>query len=238
MQKPLHLYKYRDLSTEQGRAFTKEIIVDKRVYFALPSSFNDPFEWRYTISTQPRNEQEKLMERPLANWGEYGANYVFPHMRKAFGVLSLSAKNDDILMWAHYANCHKGICIEFDASDSDSFFGRAKPVVYQSTYPELSIYSPSLRDDIENATLIKSNHWDYEEEYRVVDRQPITVTTSYPGHLLSGIILGCEISEENEKLIRSWLQQIDETVTIYRAYLYDNMYCLRIEPEADKRKSA
>jgi DUF2971 family protein len=32
------------------------------------------------------------------------------------GFLSLSERRDDLLMWAHYAEMHRGVCLEFDAS--------------------------------------------------------------------------------------------------------------------------
>ena len=48
----------------------------------------------------------------------------------ACGILSLCAKNDDILMWSHYASSHRGICLEFKAGDNDPFFAYALPVTY------------------------------------------------------------------------------------------------------------
>jgi len=35
-------------------------------------------------------------------------------MSKKIGIFSLSKKYDDELLWAHYANSHKGFCIEYD----------------------------------------------------------------------------------------------------------------------------
>ncbi|OKL42068.1 DUF2971 domain-containing protein [Pontibacter flavimaris] len=35
---------------------------------------------------------------------------------RAFGILSLSAKQDNFLMWSHYANSHKGLCVGIDSS--------------------------------------------------------------------------------------------------------------------------
>ncbi len=46
------------------------------------------------------------------------------------GILSLSKVRDDILMWTHYADRHRGLCFEFDGSANCNFFGEAQPVVY------------------------------------------------------------------------------------------------------------
>jgi len=47
------------------------------------------------------------------------------------GITCFSKVRDDILMWAHYADKHKGLCFEFDGSDNCIFFGEAQPVKYE-----------------------------------------------------------------------------------------------------------
>ena len=36
-----------------------------------------------------------------------------------FGAFSMSQLKDNILMWSHYANQHKGFCIEFVRNNSN-----------------------------------------------------------------------------------------------------------------------
>ena len=43
-------------------------------------------------------------------------NELFNKQISKTGVFSLSAHNDSILMWSHYANNHKGLVFEFDYS--------------------------------------------------------------------------------------------------------------------------
>jgi hypothetical protein len=38
----------------------------------------------------------------------------------ATGVLSLSARFDSPLMWSHYADQHRGVCVEYDVSELTS----------------------------------------------------------------------------------------------------------------------
>jgi Protein of unknown function (DUF2971) len=45
------------------------------------------------------------------------------------GVFSLSERWDSVLMWSHYADHHRGICIEFDTTDIEH--PNLKPVSYQ-----------------------------------------------------------------------------------------------------------
>ena len=46
------------------------------------------------------------------------------------GVLSLAAKWDCPLMWSHYADEHRGLCIEYDTTDT--VFNGLSPVSYSS----------------------------------------------------------------------------------------------------------
>jgi hypothetical protein len=72
---------------------------------------------------------------------------------------------DSTLMWSHYADNHKGICLEF--STDYSLFGSAQEVQYLSSYPQ---WSPqALMDKTSpHILLTKSHDWSYESEYRII----------------------------------------------------------------------
>ena len=46
----------------------------------------------------------------------------------------LTPSPDNTLMWSHYADDHKGICLEF--ANNNPLIRRARPVRYRKTYPE------------------------------------------------------------------------------------------------------
>jgi hypothetical protein len=85
---------------------------------------------------------------------------------KHLGVMCFSQVCDDILMWSHYADCHRGMVIEFDAKR----FGGDMDVVEYST--ERASYNPVF--DVEGfehwARVMrrKSRHWSYEKELRLL----------------------------------------------------------------------
>lgn len=88
------------------------------------------------------------------------------------GVLCLSERHDDLLMWAHYADCHKGFVIEFD-SDSPFFHQQRsekddlrylRPVLYSKERPVVTL----TNTDMSELFLTKSEHWEYEKEWRMV----------------------------------------------------------------------
>lgn len=69
---------------------------------------------------------------------------LFKTLDESFGVLCLSERPDDILLWSHYSNSHRGLCLEFDASAHPDVFPRLHRVVYQKKYPAIPTEFPNL----------------------------------------------------------------------------------------------
>lgn len=94
-------------------------------------------------------------------------------MAKELGVLSLSEVNDCPLMWAHYADSHRGFVIEFDAQHR--FFDRRRSEGDELYHlREVRYISPKDRpkslSEMSGADLfsVKSESWKYEREWRFV----------------------------------------------------------------------
>lgn len=140
---PVKFYKYRSVNgASMSRA--KEIILEDKIFFASPASFNDPFDLRPVYSLEAAVERQKedflrlsrkFEPRLTETQREAEATRVMTsslskdnlatttaaiqvisnfQVRASVGVFCVSAKPDDILMWAHYADSHRGLCLEFD----------------------------------------------------------------------------------------------------------------------------
>ena len=105
-------------------------------------------------------------------------------------VFCLSTVCDSLTMWAYYANCHKGFCVEYDVSESfaasaSSYDGRrllllanTRPVVYGLVRPDCTeyvvndLFSPinqEMMDDLYLKSLYsKGLPWALESEWRIV----------------------------------------------------------------------
>ncbi len=76
-----------------------------------------------TIKEQVSKAKRKLLPH-------YGLiESMYKQTIKKFGVYCLSEKKDDILMWSHYSNGHKRLCIEYDASHEGTLFWEACKVI-------------------------------------------------------------------------------------------------------------
>lgn len=206
MSKPEKLYKYRSLSGDSFK-FTQSILMNNRIYFPTQIELNDSFEGLFRI------EIPGLL--PSA---------IIPVKT---GILSLTSKRDDILMWSHYADSHKGICLEFDTSIPDSPFALAQPVKYKAKFDDMTFDADFDAAQVsESVSLTKSRHWKYEKEWRVIGSN--SGVCKFPPESLTGVIAGCNIPPEDYDWLESLLKQRAHQVRLYRAIQRKNKFGLEI----------
>lgn len=87
-------------------------------------------------------------------------------MAKRFGVVCFSASWTDPVIWAHYAEQHRGICLGFDVPDNC-----CKPIAYvpdRLPFPTLETMTADERFAAAQLFLFtKFSSWAYENEVRV-----------------------------------------------------------------------
>lgn len=128
--------------------------------------------------------------------------------------ISCFSKSPFILpMWAHYAENHEGCVIEFEF-DSDSslveeYFSLEMNQLSQILIPFDVIYSiarPPLYDKNGqtntsttgfNACLTKAKEWEYEEEMRVVTKQPEGIY-HFERTQMTGLFFGMKMSKDDK----------------------------------------
>lgn len=196
---PEELYKY--LSFRNTRNL-QSIFVDSELYFPRPSSFNDPFEFtprRYKtkkfrrVTTPKHPLREGALDRVLEkHWVEY---YEDINRR---GVYCLSATHDDIVMWSHYTDGHKGLVAVFRTDNA--FFARARPADYDPIRSNLSPCDIVQKRRVDDVMLRKLDLWRYEREWRIVEEAG-DVCYPYPAESLIGVIFGCKSHKKDRQLV-------------------------------------
>ncbi len=229
---PARLYKYASL---QGNrlAWAREIIVDRMVYFANPTTYNDPFECRFLFAMNGTDAQwDRFLRRPevaaenglaagveptpeqMAQWKRTAlasaprlGEEFRQKMQKDVGVLCLSEQPDETLLWSHYADSHRGVSFGFSVADDPLFAKEIAKVTYQTGFPIYDYFNPPV--DVERITFhTKSSRWSYEAEWRV-----IRIDTNAGGQgryqfapaALRDVIVGSEISSSDRKKIEKYL---------------------------------
>jgi len=153
-------------------------------------SFQEALQKSQIIREMPRAELEKLLLRLQST--------IQKMLRDGYGVLSLSAKNDSILMWSHYADYHKGFCIQFKRSPVNPL-GATQPVQYVKEYPCFNYFDDLPGNIVKKIFLTKACDWSYEEEWRGI--QKANTEVRYTEDMITGIIFGLRMSDDHKREI-------------------------------------
>lgn len=247
----LCLYKYRSIAPGPDVDRVSKIFANNEVYFSTIGSFNDPFEGKFKVSfdacaehkmaiaanrvmqENPGLTEEEALQQATRRYKEvekHGEKNLKAASQKV-GVFSLTERNDDILMWSHYADSHRGICIEFKASKMHhvDMMRKAHRVTYQNALPSINFYLDTLVDKLKAYIHTKAAHWSYEQEWRIVDTDGPGLKT-LPDGLISSVILGHAISKENKRRVLKWISDYPHVVSLYEARLNKDAYALDIVP--------
>jgi hypothetical protein len=221
--RPKRIYKYRAFS-----ALSLEALVQDLLYFADPSTFNDPLDAQPTLENDlPAADLERILRslvikritgemsaaaRTIKYNGPRTSEHIARHAQQSAedlvaqirynatdpdydmddpeqflfgsnvheevlrrydrGVVSLAQRADCPLMWSHYGDQHKGICIGYSAPEDVEL----EPVNYGGAR---SIKASVIRDmvdgdraaarAVDEAVLLKKAYdWRYEREWRLI----------------------------------------------------------------------
>jgi hypothetical protein len=130
--------------------YALKTLYEHRIKISTFPDLNDPFElWPFKIDSV---EDQEGFERATSQFS------------KRFGVVCFSRNWDDPVLWSHYSDKHKGICLGFDVSDYNLHF-------IEVNYVSERLPRQQHEEEIETmarqwfSTKFKS--WQYEKEVRV-----------------------------------------------------------------------
>ncbi|WP_322003274.1 DUF2971 domain-containing protein [Marinobacter alexandrii] len=239
------LYRFKSIRGSEDQHL-EDFFLRGKLYHPTPFQLNDPFECRphfvrpvgqldnltlrKHLAHLLRSEQglsrpessklaHKLLHDPKALTG-----VVIRGAATTYGALRLCCftnSKDNLLLWAHYGDSHKGMCLEFDSALQPISY--ARKVVYQDKYPTAQF--PASNDDrVIKPALIKSKNWAYEEEYRIIFTPDCGVRAPNDGKslylepsALTAIYFGaCATESEKDRI----LQFVDRG--IFNPMIYDS----------------
>ncbi|RXJ50066.1 DUF2971 domain-containing protein [Gelidibacter gilvus] len=212
-QLPQYVYRMRTVNR-----YLFDTLINGEMWFSNPSDFNDPFDCDINMKIQ-NSSQEKIQnyfEKYLVkHFGikelsgidknritreefEKLINIVSKRVTQRKGVACFMSNCENLLMWAHYANSHKGISLKFDILEDIEFFSPAKKVIYTRDYPEYD-YLNDKNDFVNQMFFTKSEDWEYEGEVRILKDK--NGNYQFNPNSLKEVIFGCKISDGDKKTL-------------------------------------
>lgn len=246
---PASLYKYYSNTLQN-----LETVKANRMWYSAPCGFNDVFDCDIIIDNNQLFEsilqlcpsaQGMRVGSPL--WKELKAQAkksakalqdTFTQMRSTMGIACFSELEDSLLMWAHYANNHRGMCVEYELLEINKQLKFTPvPIIYSEERVCFnSLNSSAVEKDttkifIESLTS-KSPEWSYEKEWRIIRDDSACGNrwnAEKKGALLdmiqpSSIILGCMADIEFGRAIQAYCEE--NRINLYRMERDTKLYRL------------
>ena len=161
------------------------IFRNHEIRFTQPAELNDPLEFKPQIYS--RSESVGFYKRYRYRGTHLPSHHFFlqgniiQRYINDIGILSLTKQPLDYKMWNYYSNGHKGVVIGFKEdflkhscfqSNKDSSL-KVTEIEYVKDYKvDVDDYKDSgeinYNEMIQEITSKKTDHWDYEKEFRVV----------------------------------------------------------------------
>ena len=229
---PASLFKYF-----KGDDRDIETIKANKLWYRAPSKYNDVFDCDIAVdeSALKKCAMQLVPDGTKIRDGSYAwknlqkalhkakqsLRSTIESLRSSMGVTCFSESDESLLMWAHYANDHRGICVEYDLLEINKQLKFTPvPIIYSKERVCFSVLNPETieKDSIAlflRSITTKSKEWDYEHEWRIVrdhaacgDRWD----SENQGALLdmicpSSITLGCAAEEKTENKLKAYCQE-------------------------------
>jgi hypothetical protein len=261
------LYKYRFFDSD---GYHLKIIESSQLWFASARAFNDPFDsvLQFHFADRPPGIQMKwalhFLKRqfPHMNHKQRG-QLAYERLRDInkdpghfeqfkrdstetnydkFGICCLTPTKDDLLMWAHYSDNHRGFCVgintarllelQHSLTRKNHLLDLVK-VIYADKVPEINFYESMLsnrrHENIIDLLCTKSVHWSYEQEFRLIYWDHTNTPLSIEQDIISEICLGCRIEEKNRDKILLLLDQKHSSAAVFQAYRHETNFALEFK---------
>ncbi len=184
----MRVFKYRggpeDIVSRDLRSLFRN-----EIYAAPIQALNDLFEAQVKIHGHTFRVGHILSSIGLARYNKKMAAAedrflveieAFAHKVRTWGVYSLSRSATDELLWAYYADSHRGFCLEYELDELVSYKLQGQgctEVDYQDDVPTITLsdlvgIKNSHEALIRKLIGTKSRRWQHENEVRVVTGQP------------------------------------------------------------------
>lgn len=244
---PSRFYKYICWKSK----YSRRILLQNCIYFSSPKNFNDPFDCSLSIRYDEKTKKQILKDYKTSLKGMYPTydsrkidevaleiQQSNPNLHdkitrdtiernrdtiyKNIGVFSVSEKDDNFLMWSHYCDSHKGICIGFDANKlfwflNTSYGIACSPLKYKSKYP---IIRPKWVDQKIGEIILtnKAKYWSYEKEWRFILSGETDKEVILPDGIIVEVCIGCNTQKNHTNKIIEILKTKETKIELKEAY--------------------
>jgi len=193
-------------------------------------------KWKYPKKTDTEihelcfsEQQKRLWEDP--HHQERSHELLREQNRRNVGIVSLSAVNNNYLMWSHYAQSHRGFCVGFDSVVLENATSeKIEPAIYQDSFPEYSLLNEEVDSFIRKSVMVKWTVWKEECEFRLCEVGTTKKTVQLPSEAYREIIFGCMMDAKVKLHLVDFIRNNLFSTKVYEMQLNKTQFGLDLHP--------
>ncbi|NLE03313.1 MAG: DUF2971 domain-containing protein [Crenarchaeota archaeon] len=265
-------YKYAWASAKDagsGLPYALKNLKENTLYFQSPIEFNDLYDCKMVINQCTIEEWKiglkKSIQTVYANLGQDQQEKIFNNLKnnqqisynnfksirkrdfEKYGVVCLTNKPTDILMWAYYGEKNTGICLGIDLEHcintlvnimSIKIF-RLKHVDYVNTLPKINFMESFLSSnentalyEIEKIIFSKNKVWEKEKEIRIaipkVEELAKRRLICFPEGIYKSVILGARCDPFTIEQVKDILSSKKKQIPLFQIVPSEQKYNLEL----------
>ena len=203
---PPMLYRYTSMSLNAISS-----IFEESVYMLPASKMNDVFEAAPFGECSPPNINAREINR----------------CQEELYLKAFTYSQNNILMWSHYGDSNKGICIGYDFREaSNDVVQHLYPVQYSNTR-----FSDSIAQNIASHPFLclrKSKCWEYEKEFRLIyPKDEIPDDQIIFLNCIKEVQFGCHVRQQQIDMIKELVA--GKNIKLYRTMQKEHSFELTRE---------
>lgn len=239
--RPKKIYRYMRFDD-----YWEKNIFEGQTYLSEASKLNDPFDCLVYINHDifakhvfqmlyeifPYTNRKLLQETAKVSITSKLDEYLY-NMKSQFRIACFTENNDSPLMWAHYADNHRGFCMEYDLTKlPEGYRCSILPVIYSnSRYDATRLVVAKNKNLVTNPFYFKSSHWEYEKEWRMMILESIVTDNEYYADFfkgISGIYLGLRSFESHKEKIDRIIEKYSQrNIPVYKIVIEPSCYRMK-----------
>ena len=233
-------------------------LINNEIWFSDPDGFNDPYDcninYDFSDISYEKVYKHLLNSNKKFNFGksddyikgratdicnnpmklEQLMNGFLKNTTNKRGIACFSESDNILLMWSHYADSHKGVCLTFDIEKDLDFFSIPYKVDYLSNYPKINPFNVPENKEVQLVLATKSNEWAYEQEIRIVknkDNNPkFRGPIAFNPEALTEIKFGYKCSDEQIRTVKNLVTKKYSQIKLYTSKIKIGVFGIEFHP--------
>ena len=218
----VYLYSFRSFNV-----FSLSDLINNEITVSPSKKMNDPFD--SVINLWGSEEQLKVTCKEHKHIKNLSRSFDYFRIR-SFCNGETEEALENLLMWSHYADEHRGYCVKYKLSkhfikqdENDSFEHMfLKPIIYRKDKEKVDMSEmTNINSDLAFAT--KHESWKYEKEVRLIVYNPNKEESFYGIPLdkdscIEEIYFGCKCDPKTIKTIKNLFSKADIPPKFFQVY--------------------